>query len=730
MSKFIAPSGIRVRSGAPPRRRNVQADANAPMARRIAAASALAFLAIPSGANAQLATSPDVVQVPPVSVTAPSEGTSKPLSQQAYTAPKAAQQTSTPRSARNEPAAQPAQTEASASEPSAYSVAPTGLTQPVEAAASSVSVITGSEIEARQTRNATDLLSTVPGLAVSQTGGPGGSSAVFIRGTNSNHTKVFIDGIDVTNPFDANRAFDFGLLSTFDIGRVEVLRGPQSGLYGADPIGGVVVVYTKDGDGPLKMDALIEGGSFGTLNEAVGARGTHNGLRYSFNASHQSVDGVTVTPRHVLLPGQRPLENGYENWTFSGKLGADVSPFLSFNVAARYTDSETTFQSDSFDLATFTSRPENALTRTSSDQLYTRGETILSLYGGRLKSIVGLNYTEVDSTTITPSSGTTAGVGTRVKTDWRTVAQVAPGVTLVTGGDWQNERLTQPGLAVEEESIGGYVQAQLQPVRNFFITGNWRRDDNENFGSATTWRVAPVAVIDATGTTFRASTGTAYKAPSLTQRYQDFPAFAFFANRNLRPEESRGMDIGFEQELFSGRARTGLTYFRNNITDLIEFVSDPATFTSTVENVGQARTSGIEVFFSADLSDTVRLRADYTYTEALNLKTHLDLLRRPRDKASLSLGWQPISPLLLTGTLLYVGERFDVDRVSGSTVDANGGRIRSGEYVTVNVAADYKVNEQVSLIGRIDNLLDERYEDPSGFLRPGLGAYAGVRLRN
>lgn len=604
-------------------------------------------------------------------------------------------------------------------------VAPTGIAQPVATAGGSVTVVTAAEIEARQNRNAPELLATIPGFTVVQTGGPGGKTSIFARGTNANHTKVFIDGIDVTNPFDSDRAFDFGLLTTFDIDRVEVLRGPQSGLYGADPIGGVVVLYTKEGDGPLKMQAVTEGGSFGTFNQAVSARGSANGFRYSFNVSHVDVDGVPVTPQRILpADGRVPqLENGYENWTFSTKLGADVSPFLSFNVAARYVDTETQFQADSTDPVTFALRTDPSLSTTRSDQIYTRGETILSLYGGRLKSIFGINYTEVDSETVTPNSGTTTGVGTRAKADWRSIAEIVPGVTLVAGADWQNERLTQPGLAVEEESVGGYLQGQIEPVRNLYLVGNVRHDDNENFGDVTTWRIAPTAVIPDSGTTLRASFGTAYKAPSLSQRFQDFPAFLFTANRNLRPEESRGMDIGFEQALFSGRARTGLTYFRNEINDLIEFTFDPSTFTSTVENIGEAKTSGIEIFAAADVTDTLRLRADYTYTEAINVATREDLLRRPREKASLAIGWQALPPLVITTTILHIGERFDIDRV---TFD----RVRQSSFTTVNVAADYKVNDHVSLIGRIDNLFDRDYEDPNGFQRPGLGAYAGVRVRN
>lgn len=701
----------------------------------LAACAAIA----PSPADAQLATSPDVIRLPGITVTAPAPAPARPRPAPAAaaddadddepeTAPRAAQQSSSPRASRRRPAASvPATASTAAAAPaqatrdaSAVTVAPTGLTQSVGQTASAVTVIAAPEIEARQARNAPELLANVPGIQVVQTGGPGGLTGVFTRGTNSNHTKVFIDGIEMNSPVESNRAFDFGLLTTFDLGRVEVLRGPQSGLYGADALGGVVALYTRESNRPIEAEAVIEGGSFGTLNEAVGARGRVGAFRYSFNASHSTVDGFALVPERLIPAGGRQLEGQYENWTFASKVGVDVSPVVSFNVAARYTDSDYRFQINPGDAR---------LSTTRSDQLYTRAETVVSLMGGRLKTVAGINYTGIDTDTIdATSSVSAAGFGERVKGDVRTVAEVMPGLVVTAGADWQNERLTQPtvgasgGFGVEEANVGGYLQASVEPVRNLFLTGNVRYDDNETFGEVTTWRLAPAAVIPDTGTTFRASFGTAYKAPSLSQRFQDFPGFGYFGNRDLRPEESRGMDVGFEQALFGGRARTGLTYFRNSITDLIELKSD----FSTVENIGKARTSGIETFASADLSETLRIRGDYTYTEAINELTGKDLLRRPRHKASLAVGWQALPPLLVTTTLLYVGERLDGDRTNFDST----GNVVQPSFVTVNIAADYKLSENMSLIGRIDNLFDEQYEDPNGFLRPGLGAYAGVRIRN
>ena len=186
--------------------------------------------------------------------------------------------------------------------------------------------------------------------------------------------------------------------------------------------------------------------------------------------------------------------------------------------------------------------------------------------------------------------------GERVKYDWRSVLRVGSGLTIVTGADHQNEQLDNGSLLAEEWNRGVYTELQSELLKDFFFVANVHYDNNENFGGRTTWRVAPAYLIEATGTKLKATVGTAFKAPTLSQRFQDFPPY-FVGNPDLAPEESLGMDAGFEQESLGGRARFGATYFYNNITNLID---SNATFTSYT-NVGKARTSGVEVFASADV---------------------------------------------------------------------------------------------------------------------------------
>ncbi len=656
-----------------------------------------------NGAKAQVSASPET-ELPAVTVT--TDAGEKPSKK----APAAAQQSSTPLNSGGGAAGT-----ARGADNSDVAVSPTGLASPVEQIASSVTVITSKEIEAHQRRTLPDVLKSVPGLNVVQRGGPGGQTSIFLRGTNSNHTKVLIDGIDVSDPSNLNRSFDIGQMLTTDIERVEVLRGPQSGLYGADALGGVIVINTKAGKGPPKATGMVEGGSFGTFNQAASISGGADRYNYSFSVSHFRADDTPVTPYYLLLPGEVRHSNRYDNWTYSTKIGVDVTEDVTVNFVSRYTDARLDYTSDNLD---FPSRPNPSLSRSEFEQFYTRGEAVWKTFGGQLTHTFGINYANLQTDNYDVLTGVNFSDGERVKYDWRSVLRVAPGYTVVTGAEYQNEELDNQSLFAEEWNRAAFAELQSEIFRNFFLVANVRYDDNENFGGHTTWRVAPAYVIEATGTKLKASAGTAFKAPSLIQRFQDSPPY-YYGNRDLKPEESLGLDAGFEQAIFGGRAQFGATYFYNDITNLIVPSDD---FTTSV-NVGKAKTSGVEVFASADITESFRVRADYTYTEAIDEDTDTQLLRRPRNKASLSAGWTASDALLLTASLVYIGEAADIDRSTYADVTLPG-------FLLVNVAADYKLKEGVSLFGRIDNLFDKHYENPNGFEGTGIGAYAGLRFTN
>jgi vitamin B12 transporter len=273
-------------------------------------------------------------------------------------------------------------------------------------------------------------------------------------------------------------------------------------------------------------------------------------------------------------------------------------------------------------------------------------------------------------------------------------------------------------ISVENGNTAGFAELQSEVVPNLFVAASGRYDDNDRFGGKTTWRIAPAYLIPKTGTKLKASYGTGFKAPSLTQLFVSFPAFNFFANPNLEPEESEGYDIGFEQALAGEHVRFGATYFHNDISNLI---NANATFTS-LENVGQATTEGVETFISVSVTERFKVRGDYTYTDAIDDTTGLELLRRPKHKASLNVVWLPTNRLTFSATALYVGSQVDGNRSFSIQ------RLNTDPYFVVNLAADYDLGRGVALFARIDNVFDERYENPTGFQRPGFGVFAGIRV--
>lgn len=596
-------------------------------------------------------------------------------------------------------------------------VTATRLPTPESQVASSITVIDASDIAAMQSQTLPDVLKAVPGLNVVQIGGPGGQTSVFMRGTNSNHVKVLVDGIDVSDPSSAVGAFDFGQFLTQDIQKVEVLRGPQSGLYGSDAIGGVINVITKAGSGPAQFAGGIEAGSFDTFNQNAGISGSAQQFHYVAAIQHLHAGETPVTPLDALLPGERRIDDYYDNLTASTKLGYDVSDTVDLGLVARYTDTHLRNTGDNeFNFPdTF---PDSAQSTSNTTQYYTRATAHNVAFDGLLDHTLGVAYSNIKSTGFSPDNGPSENAGNRLKFDWQGNIRLSSDEHLVLGAEHQRDAISQP-ISASTTINSGYAELQSAFGESFFDTISARYDDNDRFGSKVTYRVAPVFRIKDSGTKLKASVGTGFKAPTLSEMFQSFPPF-FFANPNLRPETSLGYDVGFEQALFAETVHFGATYFRNNIKNLI---SSNADFTSDA-NVGRARTDGVESFVSYQPIRAYTARLDYTYTEAFDQVANTALLRRPKHKASLRNSWQATEQLSFDATILYVGSWVDGNRDFTNLLPLN-----APSFTTVNLAANYDLSDKLSVYGRINNLLDRKYEDPIGFLQPSLGAFAGVKVK-
>lgn len=586
---------------------------------------------------------------------------------------------------------------------------------PTEASkvASSVTVVTAEEIEAHQWRTLPEVLQHVPGLQFTQSGGPGGQVSLFIRGTNSNHTKVIIDGIEVNDPSNPNGSFGFTQILATDIERVEVLRGPQSSIYGSDALGGVVSIITKTGKGKPRVTASVEGGSHATHSETAGISGSTDAINYAFNVSNFRSGSTRATPVAVLAPGDDRNSDSFDSRSFSGKIGADVTENLSLGFAGRYADQDTTFTQDDG----FPTFPEDLRSNTDENFLYTRAFADLSTFDGRFDHTFGVSYSESRRTGIDPNPGTflpafSFFTGERTGLDWQGNIYATDTQTVVLGLEHENESIGG-GVEANVSTNSGYVELQSQFTDRLFNSVSVRRDDHDTFGGENTYRVAPSYLFPETGTKLKATYGTGFKAPTLSQL---FDATFGSNNPNLDPEESKGYDLGFEQALLDDKVRFGSTYFKNDIKNLITF--GPGF---VLANINKAETYGFETFVSYQPVPTLTFQADHTFTIAEDDTTGLQLLRRPKHKASLLTTWNATDAVTFSTEVLYIGSFIDGNRDFSIT------RLQSDDYVLLNIGGSYDFGNGITGYGRVDNLLNDKYENPVGFEHPGIGFFVGLR---
>ncbi|HLZ08124.1 MAG TPA: TonB-dependent receptor, partial [Chloroflexota bacterium] len=346
---------------------------------------------------------------------------------------------------------------------------------------------------------------------------------------------------------------------------------------GSDAIGGVISIVTQKGEGPARWTASSEAGSFGTFNQSIGVSGSQDNYNYAFSVSHLHASDIPVTPLQLLPPGQQANGNNYDNMTYSAKTGINLSDSLALNSVLRYTEATLLFTGTNTPGPNFTSLPDAQQSQHTVHEFFGREEAVWSLLDGRVKNYFGVNYSSNWSSDFGATDPTsTITTGDRLKYDWHSVTEVVTGQNLVVGLERENTFLNTTDLSAKTGNSAGFVEWQSNFANRFFLTANIREDDNDTFGEHMTYRIAPAVIIPFTDTKIKASYGTGFKAPTLSQLFQNFPDFGFFANPNLKPEQSRGADIGFEQPLFNDRIRFGSTYFKNNITDLI---NSNSTFT-------------------------------------------------------------------------------------------------------------------------------------------------------
>jgi vitamin B12 transporter len=592
---------------------------------------------------------------------------------------------------------------------------------PAGSVSSTVTVLTGEDLQARQVFSLADALREVPGLDVVRTGSLGASTAIFTRGTNSNHTLLLIDGVESSDPSSFDGAIDFADLGPEGIERVEILRGPASSLYGSDALGGVINVITRRSKGPPRFALSTEGGAHRTFRGTANATGTIGTLSYALLANRLVSGGIS----HASSLRGNTEADGYERTLLSGRVDARLSGSLSSTFLVRYTDAD--LQLDDFGLTGPIDDPDY---RERKEELLLRLEGKLSLFDGRwrqsLGGFLGHHRLRADNLAdlVNPASSEGDYLGQKTGVDWQHHLSLARGndAIAVLEAEWDVPRSRSVfggfGEPIVTElpptsinTLAFAVQDQQQLGRVFTVTGSARMDRHSVFGSAFTYSVGAVAALFDGHARIRANHGSGFNAPTVLQLFDPN-----YGQPSLQPERSRSYELGAEHLFGSSGFSLGATAFRNDVDSLIAF--DPITFKS--HNINSARITGVESFLQHEWG-AWRGRIDHTWMKPLDLATGKDLLRRPRQKAALGVSYRFPHGALST-RLLYVGARPDLDY--GQIPAAE---VQLAPYWRASVGGSWAVAQAVTLFGRIENLLDARYEEVLGYGAPGISAYAGIR---
>jgi vitamin B12 transporter len=556
-------------------------------------------------------------------------------------------------------------------------------------------VIDQAELEARQTPFVTDVLSTIPGVGVTQNGAFGGLASIRIRGASPDKTLVLIDGVPAGDPADPNGTFDASQLTTSDLERIEVLNGPQGSLWGSDAIGGVVAFTTRQETGAR---AELEGGSFGTVRGLVGA-----GLATDRYALSASVSGLRTDGISKAAAGTETDPFATATANLGGR--AALTDALQLDGRLRYTTSDIAI--DGFPPPNFTlaDTPD----RNNSHVWSGFARATLDAFGLTQK----LSFSGYDIHRRNISDFPSAFRAERQVWRWTAEKGGPDDATAVVGGA---ERQTtaadlsgRPSLDLSTTSVFGVVRHNLTDALT--LTGSLRWDDPDRFESRTTGRIAGAAKLGA-GFELTLSAGQGFKVPTISEAVCDF---CFAPPVPLRPERAEGYDARLGWTSNDGRLTAALTGYRLDVRDQISFSA------GRYINIARTRSTGLEAEADGRLTDALRLKLSYTLTDAKDLATGLALLRVPEHSGSAALFWDQ-GPWGAALTLR--GEASQPD----TSLDGFSRITRPG-FVTADLAGSYRINDHVSLTARIENLADERYQEVFGYGEPGRAAYVGVRVR-
>lgn len=581
---------------------------------------------------------------------------------------------------------------------------------------SAITIITEKAIKEKQKLYVLDYLRSVPGVNIAQTGNMGSATNVSIRGAD--RVLIMLDGIEMGDPSGTSGGYNLGNLTVDSIERIEVVRGPQSTLYGSEAMGGVINIITKKGSGAPKIAMSVEGGAYQTFTERLDLNGSNSLFNYAFGMFHIETEGWSASDK----PGHNE-KDGYENTSVSTRLGLTPTDNLSFDFIGKYIDTRNDLDG---------TRDDDPNYFYTNAQLFLRTQGSLSLFDNFWEQTLGVSYASLlrkYKNDPDPASATylrSSYDGNTLKLDWQNNFYLHETNTLTFGVETEEERMNNKSKSkpnnpytsnkADARTTSIYGQNQISLFNASWITTlGLRWDDHDEFGDKVTYRVTSVYNFAPMGTNIHGSYGTGFKSPSLYQLYNPT-----YGNADLKAETSKGWDIGIGQKLWGNRIEMDVTYFRNDFDDMIKYMNILGGHAGgTYVNYSKVTTQGVEASLGIRPIDDLLLSVAYTYTDTENKETGASLPREPYNRASFNANYQFLEYGNINFNLLYVGKRKDKDARSSGILN---------EYYLASMAASYKFADFMTVYGRIDNLFDEKYNEAFGYGTGGFGAYLGVKV--
>ncbi len=590
------------------------------------------------------------------------------------------------------------------------------IAAPEQKIGATIHTLSEKEIERMGVRTVEEALRSLPGMTLSRTG-INGPSSLFIRGAKTEHTLVLVDGVPIGDPMGTGRAVDYTLLGNLtNIERIEVLKGPQSTLYGSSGMGGVVQLFTKRGGDP-KTSLGLEAGTESTYRATLSSSGMKDRLSYSFAGSIENSHGIDATVDQVDKSEKDRDRDHYRNRILSANINYELSEMVDVDLIVRYNRRYHQY--------------DNQWNKTHYDD-YVRSEHWVGYFAlnghffdERWDSTISYGVSHIDRKDYSGMSDWLSGndeqsfyrfKGETQNVTWHNQLTLNPNFTTLFGATYQHEKGEgNEDISKSQNRKSLYLDQHFDYNDRIFNTLGVRYDDNSTFGGRTTFRVT--SRINLTEQfALKGSYGTGFNAPNIYQLYDRSAG-----NRGLKAERSRGFDIGI---LFKPTAQSQLelTYFNQRYKEMIDYYSfssmTPDGRFGEYRNLEQAKMRGIELSGLVTLSDQLEFGASYTYLDAKERSegAYKRMLRRPKHQATLALNYQPTERwnLHLQGNIYSSRKDFGDEDLSG--------------FGTADITLRHQATDRLEVTARVENLFDKKYHYAKGYREPGIRAFIGINI--